>query len=55
MIDALVKTVERRESLPPALAVLVGEPDAMGYADLQKRIGELVQGEEDGAFNRLLV
>lgn len=49
MIDAFVRVLERRADLPGALTILVGEPDAMGYADLQDRIGHLVHGEREWA------
>lgn len=46
MIDAFRRTVERRRELPPETAILIGEPDAPGYDDLQDRIGRLLHGEE---------
>ena len=47
MIDAVQRTVERRSSLPSDAEILVGEPFAVGYDSLQKKIGELIHGEED--------
>lgn len=46
LVDAVAKLVERRKELAPELPILVGEPQAIGYADLQKKIGCLVRGEE---------
>lgn len=46
MIDAFRRTIERRGELPDALTVLVGEPEAMGYQDLQDTLGRLIHGEE---------
>ena len=46
MIDAFRRTIDRRDRLPDALTVLVGEPDAMGYEALQDALGELIHGEE---------
>lgn len=45
-VDAIARTVERRNRLDPVLAVLVGEPDPPSYAELQDRIGELIWGAE---------
>ncbi|NZA27089.1 NAD-dependent epimerase/dehydratase family protein [Luteimonas sp. SJ-92] len=46
MIDAFRRAIDRRGELPPELTVLVGEPDAIGYAELQDLIGGLVHGED---------
>ena len=46
MADAFRLAVERRFRLPPETVILVGEPDPMGYAALQDRLGELLHGEE---------
>jgi nucleoside-diphosphate-sugar epimerase len=46
MLEAMRRTVERRATLPPATAMLIGEPDAIGYGELQDRIGCLIHGEE---------
>ncbi|HSX63574.1 MAG TPA: NAD(P)-dependent oxidoreductase, partial [Pseudoxanthomonas sp.] len=46
MIDAFRRTIERRGELPDALTVLVGEPEAMGYQDLQDTLGRLIHGEK---------
>ena len=47
MIDAFVRTVDRRGALPGEAAILVGEEEAIGYAELQDRLGCLIHGEED--------
>ncbi|PAX07768.1 NAD-dependent epimerase/dehydratase family protein [Sphingomonas lenta] len=47
MIDAFVRAVDRRADLPPDAAILVGEREAIGYDDLQDRLGKLIHGEED--------
>jgi nucleoside-diphosphate-sugar epimerase len=44
--DAIVRTLERRASLPPEVAILIGEPDPPSYRGLQEAIGELVWGRE---------
>jgi nucleoside-diphosphate-sugar epimerase len=46
MADAFRRAVERRASLPPETVILIGEPDPIGYAALQDRLGELLHGEE---------
>ena len=45
-IDALVKIVERRDDLPAWFPVLVGEPDTVGYGELQDVIAESLYGRE---------
>lgn len=47
MLDAIRRTVDRRDSLPPRTAILIGEPDAIGYDPLQDEIGYLIHGQED--------
>ncbi|MFC3079690.1 vitamin K epoxide reductase family protein [Phenylobacterium terrae] len=49
MIDAFRRTVDRRGQLPPEAVILVGEPDAMGYGELQDELGRLIHGEENWA------
>lgn len=44
-VDALARTVDRRRELEDG-PILVGEPEPMGYAELQDRIGELLWGTE---------
>lgn len=44
-VEAIALTVERRERLPDG-PVLIGEPEPLGYAELQDRIGALLWGEE---------
>ncbi|MEN3951853.1 vitamin K epoxide reductase family protein [Iodidimonas sp. SYSU 1G8] len=47
MIDAFVRTVNRRESLPPDAVILVGESETLGYDALQDRLGALIHGEDE--------
>lgn len=47
MIDAVRRTVERRNALPREIAILIGEPKTLGYLALQDRIGTLLHGERD--------
>jgi nucleoside-diphosphate-sugar epimerase len=53
MIDAFRRTVERRRELPPDAVILVGEPEAMGYDELQDEIGRLIHGEPEWTTLRL--
>ncbi len=46
LCDAIARLVERRQQLAPELALLVGEPEALGYAEIQDVIGEALHGEE---------
>lgn len=47
MIDAFVRTVDRRDRLPANSTILIGEEEPASYETLQTRIGELIHGEED--------
>jgi nucleoside-diphosphate-sugar epimerase len=51
--DALRRTVDRRQQLPPDIAILVGEPEAMGYETLQDELGYLIHGAGDWPTMRL--
>lgn len=53
MIDAFVRTIDRRDQLAGETAILVGEIDAIGYDDLQDRLGCLIHGEDDWATLRV--
>ena len=44
MLDALHRTVDRREVLPPDTEILIGEADALGYEALQDALGQLMHG-----------
>lgn len=44
-VDAIVRTVERREEIEPGTRILIGESRTLSYETLQNRIGELVHGE----------
>lgn len=46
LVDAIALTVERRRSLPPEVAILLGEPEALSYDELQHTFGRLIHGEE---------
>ncbi len=46
LTDALLRIVERRKELPPEVALLLGEPEALGFGELQRLLGRLIHGEE---------
>ena len=43
--DAIERLIDRRRKLPNALPLLVGEPDALGYEEVQNIIGCALHGE----------
>lgn len=53
MIDAFRRTVDRRAEIPPGTAILIGEPDAPSYEELQDEIGCLIHGREHWATLRV--
>ncbi len=46
VIDAIRKTIERRNDLPEETNILIGEPETYGYEQMQNRIGELIHGKQ---------
>lgn len=46
LVDAVVRAVDRRDSLPDETAILIGEPETASYAQMQREIGKLVHGED---------
>ena len=46
LADAIARLIDRRRELAPELPLLVGEPEALGYADVQNIIGEALHGED---------
>jgi nucleoside-diphosphate-sugar epimerase len=47
VVDLYVRLVECRGTLPPELVLEVGEPETLGYAELQAIMGRLIHGEEN--------
>ncbi|MCP4564503.1 MAG: NAD-dependent epimerase/dehydratase family protein [Bosea sp.] len=45
LADAVLRLVDRRRELPSELPLLIGEPDAPGYAEIQDIVGEALHGE----------
>jgi len=46
LVGAIHAAVDRREALPEESVFLVGEPETVGYGELQREIGLLLFGEE---------
>lgn len=53
MLNAFVRCIEARASLPASSAFLIGEADAIGYDALQDRLGHLMHGESDWPTRRV--
>ncbi|WP_368857115.1 NAD-dependent epimerase/dehydratase family protein, partial [Neobacillus paridis] len=47
MLDAFVRCIDVRSTLPPVSTFLIGEVDAIGYDALQDRLGHLMHAEQD--------
>ncbi|MFZ1700934.1 MAG: NAD(P)-dependent oxidoreductase [Pyrinomonadaceae bacterium] len=45
LVEAIALTVERRAGLPPEVPILLGEPDALSYDELQHTFARLIHGE----------
>ncbi|MFG0266178.1 MAG: NAD-dependent epimerase/dehydratase family protein [Rhodopirellula sp. JB055] len=45
-VDAIFRTVERRDEIEPKTAILIGEPDPLPYKALQNLIGKQLHGKE---------
>ena len=46
LVEAFALLVQRRRQLPPELTLLLGEPEALSYDELQHTFGRLIHGEE---------
>lgn len=46
LVDAIELTVERRRELPPEIPILLGEPEALSYDELQHTFARLIHGED---------
>lgn len=45
MVDAVVRAIERRETLPEEVALLIGEEKGPSYDEMQQHLGQLIHGE----------
>ncbi|MEO5972565.1 MAG: NAD(P)-dependent oxidoreductase, partial [Sphingomicrobium sp.] len=46
LTDAVAKVVEKRRELPSELPLLVGEPDPLGYAEIQDIVGQALHDDD---------
>ena len=46
LAEAMMRLVDRRQELPDELPLLVGEPGALGYAEIQDIVGQALHGED---------
>jgi len=46
LTDAVARLIDRRKQLPPELPLLVGEPDALGYDEIQDIVHQEIHGED---------
>jgi nucleoside-diphosphate-sugar epimerase len=46
LVDAIELAVERRRQLPPEIPILLGEPEALSYDELQHTFARLIHGED---------
>jgi nucleoside-diphosphate-sugar epimerase len=46
LVDAMVRVVERRKTLPPEVTLLLGEPGTLSYEELQRQFGRHIHGED---------
>jgi nucleoside-diphosphate-sugar epimerase len=45
LVDGIARLVDRRAQLPPELPLLLGEPEALSYDELQHTLSRLLHGE----------
>jgi len=46
LVDAIALAIERRATLPPEVAILLGEPETLSYDELQHTFARLLHGED---------
>jgi nucleoside-diphosphate-sugar epimerase len=46
VVNAIERAVQRRAQLPDEVAILIGEPETLGYDELQRQFGRVILGEE---------
>ena len=47
LVDAIENVVDRRAQLPPEIPILLVEPEALSYDELQHTIARLIHGESE--------
>ncbi|MBW4331009.1 NAD(P)-dependent oxidoreductase [Stakelama sp. CBK3Z-3] len=53
MVDAMVRAVDRRNRFSAETTILIGEPETLGYGEVQDRLGRLIHGEAAWATLRI--
>ncbi|MES2136349.1 MAG: vitamin K epoxide reductase family protein [Pseudomonadota bacterium] len=46
LTDAVERLIDKRGDLPPDLPLLIGEPEALGYEEVQDIVGRILHGED---------
>ncbi|MBY5959094.1 NAD(P)-dependent oxidoreductase [Membranicola marinus] len=46
VLDAIIRTIERREAIPDETPINIGEPVTPSYQELQDKIGKLIHGKK---------
>jgi nucleoside-diphosphate-sugar epimerase len=46
LVEAILLAVDRRATLPPEVAILIGEPQTLSYDELQHTFARLIHGED---------
>lgn len=52
-VEAITRTIDRRKTLPPETALLVGEPMTYSYEQLQQTLAQLLHDEPDWATHQI--
>ena len=47
MVDAFKRTLDRRSDLPGETTILIGEPEAVSYGELQETLAKLIHDDDD--------
>lgn len=47
LVEAVTAVIERRQTLPAELTLLIGEAETPSYADIQHELGRLIHGEPE--------
>jgi nucleoside-diphosphate-sugar epimerase len=50
LIDAIVRTVNKRNEFPEEVTINIGEPEALSYETLQNTIGKAIHGRDWGTY-----
>jgi nucleoside-diphosphate-sugar epimerase len=46
LTDAFVRAIDHRRQLPQESVFIIGEPETLGYDEIQRELGRLIHGEE---------